>query len=271
MLTFPHCDIDLDTTLFCGQTFRWKRLETGGFAGNVAGRAVRAETREGALCLFGAEEADAPFWRAYFDLSTDYEALLAPVLDERLRCARAACQGLRLLNQPFFETLCSFILSANNNMRRITAIVERLCALTEPDENGLHPFPTSQEILRAGRAFVDGIGAGYRAPYLFAAAERVQAGFDGEALRALPYEEAARALRAFPGVGEKVADCVLLFACGKRDVFPVDTWMEKALTQWYGFTGTRSRLKAQAAAHFGPAAGLAQQLLFAYAVREKPF
>lgn len=269
MLVFENCEIDLENTFHCGQTFRWKRRGDGSFAGNVLGRAVRAQVRDGALCLLGAEAEDAPFWRAYFDLDSDYAALLAPVMDDHLRGALRDCRGIRLLNQPFFEVLCSFILSANNNMRRIEGIVDRFCAIMPADENGLHAFPGPQDVLDAGRAWVDSIGAGYRAPYLYEAAERVAAGFDGASLRDLPYEEACRRIREFRGVGEKVADCVLLFSCGQRAAFPVDTWMEKVLCGWYGLHGTRASLKRQAMARFGDCGGIAQQYLFAYAVRRK--
>ena len=269
MLVFENCEIDLENTFHCGQTFRWKRRGDGSFAGNVLGRAVRAQVRDGALCLLGAAEEDAPFRRAYFDLDSDYAALLAPVMDDHLRGALRDCRGIRLLNQPFFEVLCSFILSANNNMRRIEGIVDRFCAIMPADENGLHAFPGPQDVLDAGRAWVDSIGAGYRAPYLYEAAERVAAGFDGASLRDLPYEEACRRIREFRGVGEKVADCVLLFSCGQRAAFPVDTWMEKVLCGWYGLHGTRASLKRQAMARFGDCGGIAQQYLFAYAVRRK--
>lgn len=269
MLHFDATDIHLDNTFGCGQTFRWRRLEDGSYAGNVQGRAVRAARDGRGLCLCGsgAQAGDEAFWRRYFDLDSDYAALLEPVMSPPLRDALDACPGIRLLNQPFFETLCSFILSANNNIRRITGIVDRFCAIAPEDENGLHAFPAPQDVLRAGRPWLDGIGAGYRAPYLWEAALRVDGGFDGGALAQMDYEDACRCIRQFPGVGEKVADCVLLFSCGHRAAFPVDTWVEKLLRQWYGLAGNRSQLKRQAMARFGGCGGVAQQYLFAYAMR----
>ena len=169
----------------------------------------------------------------------------------------------------FFETLICFILSANNNIARITGIVERFCTIAPRDENGLHLFPTPQQVLSAGRDFVGSIGAGYRAPYLWEAAQRMDDGFDADALRSMDYEEACKTVRTFKGVGEKVADCVLLFSCGQKSAFPVDTWVEKLLTQWYGMSGTRSGLKKQARAHFGSYGGLAQQMLFASAMQQR--
>lgn len=220
MLVFENCEIDLENTFHCGQTFRWKRREDGSFAGNVLGRAVRAQVRDGALCLLGAAEEDAPFWRAYFDLDSDYAALLAPVMDDHLRGALRDCRGIRLLNQPFFEVLCSFLLSANNNMRRIEGIVDRFCAIMPVDENGLHAFPGPQDVLDAGRAWVDSIGAGYRAPYLYEAAERVAAGFDGACLRDLPYEEACRRIREFGASGRRSPTACSSSPAGSARPFP---------------------------------------------------
>ena len=221
------------------------------------------------LLLYGAKTEDEPFWRRYFDADSDYAALLAPVMDAHLQEALIRCPGIRLLDQPFFETLICFILSANNNIARITGIVERFCTIAPRDENGLHLFPTPQQVLSAGRGFVGSIGAGYRAPYLWEAAQRMDDGFDADALRSMDYEEACKTIRTFKGVGEKVADCVLLFSCGQKSAFPVDTWVEKLLTQWYGMSGTRSGLKKQARAHFGSYGGLAQQMLFASAMQQR--
>ncbi len=269
MLFLEKLDIDLNNTFECGQNFRWKRREDGAYLGNVEGRAVCARRQEGGLLLEGALPEDEAFWRQYFDADSDYPALLRDVMDERLGAAMTDCAGIRVLNQPFYETLCCFILSANNNIARITGIVDRFCRIAPLDENGLHAFPDPRMVLEAGRDWVDSIGAGYRARSLWEAAERMADGFDGAALRHMPYEEACRTLRAFRGVGEKVADCVLLFSCGQRAAFPVDTWVERILTNWYGITGTRSQMKKLAMAHFGAYGGIAQQYLFLHAMRQK--
>ena len=269
MVKIENLKVDLDQTLHCGQNFRWKRQLDGSYLGNPAGHSVRAVRQGEELLLYGAKAEDEPFWRRYVDADSDYAALLAPVMDAHLQEALIRCPGIRLLDQPFFETLICFILSANNNIARITGIVERFCTIAPRDENGLHLFPTPQQVLSAGRDFVGSIGAGYRAPYLWEAAQRMDDGFDADALRSMDYEEACKTIRAFKGVGEKVADCVLLFSCGQKSAFPVDTWVEKLLTQWYGMSGTRSGLKKQARAHFGSYGGLAQQMLFASAMQQR--
>lgn len=269
MVRIEGLKIDLDNTFGSGQNFRWKRCADGSYLGNVQGRAVKAAVRADALELDGAQAEDEAFWRRYFDADSDYDALLCDVMDEHLRQAMTECSGIRVLNQPFFETLCCFILSANNNIRRITGIVDRFCAIAPQDANGIHVFPTPQQVLSAGRDWVDSIGAGYRAPYLWEAAQRMADGFDADALCEMDYSQACDCIRQFKGVGEKVADCVLLFSCGHRAAFPVDTWVEKILVQWYGMEGTRSKLKKQAMAHFGAYGGVAQQYLFLQAMRQK--
>lgn len=269
MVRLEALPIDLDNTFCCGQTFRWRKCGDGSYLGNVEGRAVRAEVVDDALVLHGAASSDEGFWRNYFDAGSDYNALLEHMLYGPLREAMDACPGVRVLNQPFFETLCSFILSANNNIARITRIVDRFSQIGPLDANGLHAFPAPEQVLEAGREWVDSLGAGYRAPYLWEAAQRMADGFDWKALRGMDYERACSAVRTFRGVGEKVADCVLLFSCGHREAFPVDTWVEKMLTQWYGLTGTRASLKKQAMQRFGPYGGVAQQVLFLHAMRSR--
>ena len=269
MVRLEGIDIDLDNTFQCGQTFRWRRRDDGSYLGNVDGRAVRAELADNALVLHGALPEDEGFWRRYFDADSDYPALLADMNYGPLREAMEACPGLRVLDQPFFETLCCFIISANNNIARITRIVDKFCQIGPLDPNGLHAFPTPEQVLAAGREWVDTLGAGYRAAYLWEAAQRMAEGFDWAALREMDYETACEAVRQFRGVGEKVADCVLLFSCGHREAFPVDTWVEKLLTQWYGMKGTRSALKRQAMQRFGAYGGVAQQVLFLHAMRCK--
>lgn len=269
MLIFDTNSINLDHTFNCGQNFRWKKQADGSYLGNVDGRAVRAEQAQNGFVLHGAAQADEGFWRHYFDLNSDYDRLLAACMDDRLAQAMQDCCGIRLLNQPFYETLCSFIISANNNIARITGIVERFCAIAPVDENGLHAFPTPEMVVAAGEAWLRSIGAGYRAAYLWDTACSMAKGFDVDALMNMEYEEACRAVRGFKGVGEKVADCVLLFSCGQRAAFPVDTWVERILTQWYGMSGTRSQLKKQAMERFGAYGGIAQQYLFMHAMRQK--
>ena len=213
---------------------------------------------------------------------TDYlrwEEDLATVLatfpeDEPLLAAVRACRGLRLLRQQPWECLASFILSSTKQIVQIRQIVARLCeqfgeqVIVPKSHEPVYAFPSAGRVASAAEAGLRACKMGFRAPNLRAAAGMVAAGeVDLEGLAAWPVDEARGALMALPGVGRKIADCVLLFAYGRQDAFPVDVWVMKALRGLY-FPGRRvslKRLRKFAAGHFGPHAGYAQQYLFHYA------
>jgi N-glycosylase/DNA lyase len=176
----------------------------------------------------------------------------------------ACCGGMRILNQPIWECLISFILSSNNNVKRISGIVERLSERFGEDMGGYYVFPTPHALAQAGAEGVAACGAGYRAEYVAEAARAVASGtLDLECLPRLGYAEAQAKLMKLLGVGEKVADCVLLYSCVYREAFPVDVWVRKAVTSYYPTAGkTPKEIHAFADRRFGKLAGLAQQYLF---------
>jgi N-glycosylase/DNA lyase len=163
-----------------------------------------------------------------------------------------AAYGLRLLKQEPFETLISFIISANNNIPRIRGTLEKLC---RPH------FPNAEEMARLPVDFYKGIGCGYRAEYLVKTAQAARE-FDFEALRALETGALLERLQKFHGVGPKVADCIALFAYGRHDVFPVDTWVKKIYRDIFKKDGTPKRIREDLINLYGESAGLAQQYLF---------
>ena len=269
--------LDLDATFGCGQCFRWQRQPDGSWEGVVAGRAVRAAILPGEgggrLCLEGLAGPDPAlepdFWAGYFALDLDYPALL-----ERMRAAHrglAGCigcaPGIRVLRQPFFETLVTFLISQNNNIPRIRGIVDRLCrTLGQPLDGAgrLYAFPTPERLAALEEADLAFLRAGWRAGYILDAARRAAAGqLDEEALRALPLADARARLMEVRGVGPKVADCTLLYGLGRWDAYPVDVWMRRA-----GRALFTARVKDPAAylnRKTGGCAGIAQQYIFAWA------
>ena len=173
--------------------------------------------------------------------------------------------GLRLLRQPVWESVCAFIISANNNIKRIESIYMRLSerygdALTWAGHNFCR-FPTPRQLAAADVQSLQAAGLGYRAPYIFETANVIHK-YGLPDLDALDYDRALKELQKLKGVGEKVADCVLLFSTRHRIAFPVDVWMERVLNMHYGMDGTRAQIKRNAQALFGDAAGVAQQFLF---------
>ena len=261
MLRFEDArGLDLDATLACGQTFLWQRLEDGAWAGTAGGRAVTARSEGAALVLEGAGEEDRGFWLDYFALDLDYPALLARFCagSKRLAACVEHNPGIRVLRQPFFETLCCFILSQNNNIPRITAITRRLCqGLGAPLGGGLYAFPAPEALAAREPEDLAFLRAGWRAEYLVDAARRVASGQVSEAaLAALPDGEARALLMTVKGVGPKVADCVLLYSLSRWSVVPMDVWMKRAMARLF---------PRGAPVCCRPYQGIAQQFIFDYA------
>ena len=252
----------LDQTFSCGQCFRWKQLAPEVWQGIAFGRCVSL-SRQGSTLLADCDRVtfDA-IWRPYLDLDRDYETIRRQIsIEAHMAEAAAFGSGIHILSQEPWEALCAFIVSQCNNIPRISGIMDRLCRLYgKPCGEDAFAFP-SPEGLAAIRTedLSSTTRCGYRAAYLTAAARAVAEGkLDLYALSKMDTDCARTALLALPGVGIKVANCVLLFGLHKLDAFPVDVWMRRILREYYGD-------KFDAAATFGPYAGIAQQYLFYYA------
>ena len=260
MIVFENIkDLDLKETLDCGQCFRWKERDDGSFVGVVHGRIAAASMDGDRLILDGAVEDDRDMWSDYFDLSIDYSDIkeklstLHPVMAEAARFA----PGIRILRQEPFEALISFIISQNNNIKRIAGIVDRLCEnFGEPIGGGMYAFPTAERLAALEPDDLAPIRAGFRHRYIIDAARRVNSGdIDLEILREMPYAAAQKELMRITGVGVKVADCVLLYGLHRLDSFPLDVWMKRAMAVL--FDGMDPKV-------FGEYAGIAQQYIFHY-------
>lgn len=273
--TFPVSDYDLDATLDSGQAFRWRPQE-GGWVGVIASHWVRLESNAMGIRAQIAEPVTDWNWLTeYLQLELDIQAVLQSFPeDEPMRAAAAACRGLRLLRQDPWESLASFILSSTKQIVQIRQIVSLLCErfgqpiLAPAGHAPAYAFPSPARLAEAGEEELRACKMGFRAPYLLATARQIAQGHcDLANVAQLPVESARAVLMELPGVGRKIADCVLLFAYGFQPAFPVDVWVTKALHRLYF---PRRRVKLQrlhqfAARHFGPNAGYAQQYLFHYA------
>lgn len=230
-------DFDLSQTLDCGQAFRWQAHPDGGFVGVVRERICHIVPIELGLRLNGVSREDFELvWRDYFDLDRDYTQLKQrlcknPILAQAI----AYAPGIRLLRQEPWEALCSFIISQNNNVARIKGIIDRLCrAFGMPLSADLYSFPTSKTLANLDVEALAPLRAGFRARYLLDAARRVESGaVDLESLRTLPLQEAREQLMQIVGVGQKVADCVLLYGCGRLDCVPMDVWMRRTMARFF--------------------------------------
>ena len=272
--TFPVRDYDLAATLTCGQVFRWQQHNEG-WIGVIGTRWVRLRPDESSFTAETAEPVlDRGWLTDYLQLDLDLSAVLRTFPnDAPMRAAVTACRGLRLLRQDPWECLASFILSSTKQIVQIRQIISLLCErygepLPVPCPHGpARAFPSAARLARATEAELRTCKMGFRAPYLLATARTIAKGqFDLARLQALPVAMARTELMSLPGVGRKIADCVLLFAYGFPSAFPVDVWVNRALRQLY-FPRRRVRLQRLhrfAQEHFGPNAGYAQQYLFHY-------
>lgn len=259
-------NLDLNLSLYSGQSFLWEH-ENGVHTACVNGIALSAKKTEGGVLLRSDSEIDAEFFKNYFDINRDYLSVLQQYENDiYVSKAAVAYPGLHVLNQPVWETLCMFIISANNNIKRITGIVKTL-SLSLGDEyslnsNILHAFPSPDALASSSVEFMYKCSLGYRAPYIYEAAQAVSAGFPLLSLAGLGYDEAKRELLKIKGVGEKVADCILLFSCGYSEAFPVDTWVIKLMQSLYKTTDDKKLIKKRIAELFPADAGIIQQYLF---------
>jgi N-glycosylase/DNA lyase len=270
---FQVRDYDLAATLGSGQVFRWKPGGQG-WSGVVGSRWVRLTPVPAGILAEASGPVDDWQWlKQFLQVDLDLAGVLATFPDDQpLRAAVASCRGLRLLRQHPWECLASFILSSTKQIVQIQQIVGLLCErygesiATPPGEPPAFAFPTPARLAEVSEPNLRACKMGFRAPYLCAVAGAVASGeIDLENL-APSVALARERLMALPGVGRKIADCVLLFAYGFQEAFPVDVWVLKALRELY-FSGRRvkpKRLHQFANTHFGSNAGYAQQYLFHY-------
>jgi N-glycosylase/DNA lyase len=267
-----------------GQAFRWNRQPDGSWLGVWSDCVAEIQRNESEQILWRAPRkisgrVDAAL-RLYLGETASVETLVDALpwrSDTHLATCLRAFQGLRILRQPFGETLLGFLCSATKQIVQIKQMME-LLAIRHGSSFGLLPaggrntpqviyrLPSWEEIAAVPENKLRECLLGFRARYIHQTAQFLATHPHWlEQTERLPYPEAKERLCSLPGVGEKVADCVLLFGAGKMDAFPVDVWILRTLAMRYGLEGWKPAQVAQfGRAHFGAAAGLAQQFLFAY-------
>ncbi|GGL54384.1 DNA-3-methyladenine glycosylase family protein [Halocalculus aciditolerans] len=274
---------DLQSTLESGQSYLWWRPDgaaytTDGAHGGGAwyatvadGDVFRVRQRDGLLEWESTTDADARL-RELLRLDDDLDAIAAAAPDDDvIREAYAAYPGMRIVDDPFFPCLVSFICSAQMRVERIFGMQESLReAYGERvtfDGETYHAYPTPDALADATEDELRGLGLGYRAPYVTATAELVASGELTESdVRGLDYEAAREAATGFVGVGDKVADCVLLFSLGYLDAVPLDTWIQTAISEYFPGCdrGTYAETSRAIRERLGPNAGYTQTYVFHY-------
>lgn len=268
-------DFDIEDVLECGQCFHFNKIDEKEYVLSAYGRVLHVK-QEGntRITLFNTSMEDYEnIWKSYFDLETDYSTIKSHILsvDERLLQAVEAKQGIRILRQEFFETLISFIISQNKQIPHIKQIVhtlsERYGNRVVLDNNFTgYTFPTVERLYEVSEEELRACKVGFRAPYIRNAVEKVYSGeITADILLGMTAYEARAKLMTIKGVGEKVANCVLLFGLGFTDAFPVDVWMKRIMEYMYFNQDTKKEvIENFAYEKFGKYAGYAQQYLFHY-------
>ena len=255
---------DLPQTLDCGQAFRWEPLSENRWHGIAFGKYLELEKlSDNLLVLYNTSENDFyKIWLSYFDFDRDYGKIILEISqNEVLKEAAAYGKGIRVLNQEPWETLCSFIISQNNNIKRIKGIISRLCENFGDKTQGGFTFPSAEKLAALTEEDLAVLRSGFRAKYILDAARKVSSGeIDIYALKDLPTDDARSELMKIKGVGPKVADCALLFSGRHISAFPKDVWIKRAMTVL--FDGKLPEVAI-------PYAGIVQQYIFFYARETK--
>ena len=273
--------LDLTSTLESGQVFRWTREDGEGESGAswhrgaIFNNIVRMrQTPKGIEFVSEPDDEStlAPLVRDFLRLDDDLDDIYGHIgKDDRIRSAIARYRGLRILRQDPWECLVSFICSANSNIPRINVNARDLSSsFGDPVKAGrdvAHSFPGPKALAEAGEQRMRTLGLGFHAKYVAATAQVVaDGGLDLFSLRETPYQQALETLTALPGVGDKIANCVLLFSLDKLEAFPVDVWINRALGEWYvdstGNAIATKDMRPWAQDYFGAYAGYANQYLF---------
>lgn len=259
-ITIPQFQLPL--TANSGQCFRFNEQEDGSFVLISSGKVLRINDLGGDLYEFSCDENEyQSIWHHYFDMDRDYKEVhsLAFTGDTYLQQAAEFSKGVRILRQDPFETLMAFIISQRKTIPSIKSCVEKLSErFGEPLADGTYAFPTPAALASADEQALKECGLGYRLPYIKKSAQMVASGeVDLHAIAELDDAGLEQQLLRFPGVGKKVAACVMLFSYTRMNVFPVDTWIQKVLDSQYqnGFPYDQ----------FDGVTGILQQYLFCYA------
>ena len=247
--------LDLELTLDCGQAFRWVKEKDASFSGVASGVYLNiSKIGEDTFLLKDTSENDFEnIWRKYFDFDRDYVKICETLKEDKLLASTIdEYYGIRILNQDSWEALCSFVISQQNNIKRIKGIIERLCEKYGQEvKKGFYSFPSAKRLSKLSVEDFEELGTGYRAKYLEKLAKGVASGeIDLEKIKNLPLENARKEakrnsteyfettcakcggvarVKFQPRVGIKIANCALLFGFGFYDAFPVDVWMKRVM------------------------------------------
>lgn len=268
---------DAKHILECGQCFRWNKQEDGSYTGVFQNNVLSVKTVNGKIVFKGiCSKSIKETVYKYFDLERNYEDIknTLSMVDNDLKKSIEYGSGIRILNQDLWETIISFVISANNNIPRIKKIIEKISInygnkITWNSQE-FYTFPTPEELSKASIEDLRNMGLGFRDKYIYEITKRVVTGqMDLNILKKIDdVDELRNELMNLPGIGEKVADCVMLFSDLKKlEVFPIDVWVRRVMNDLYiknvdEKKVDKKQIRDLARQKYKNLAGIAQQYLF---------
>jgi len=266
-------DFNITHIFECGQCFRWNREEDGSYTGVVKNKVINVLQQKNTVEFNNINTDDYDIIKNYFDFDTDYETIKNTLnTDEIMAEAIKFGEGIRILNQEEWETMISFMISANNRIPMIKKVIENL-SVSFGDYIGNYrgkdyfSFPTAERLSAAPVERILECKAGFRAPRIKEAATRFLYEKDKiYNIKNMSYNEGLAYLKTYKGIGDKVANCILLFSMKHFDTFPVDVWVRRVMQTLYVSKETKDAdIRKFAENKFGKYSGFAQQYLFYYA------
>ena len=260
----------------CGQCFRWNKQEDGSYTGVFKNNVLNVKQENSRIIFSGICEGNIEeVCKDYFDLNTDYEKIKNELskIDDNLKQGIKYGEGIRILKQDLWETIISFIISANNNIPRIKKIIEKLSEKygnkLELDGITYYSFPTVEQLSKATVEELRSLGLGFRDKRVYETTKLIRTKqIDLEYLKNIQDSNILREeLNKLPGVGDKVADCIMLFSMKRFDVFPIDVWVRRVMNELYIKNEDETKVNKKeirnlAEEKYGKLAGIAQQYLF---------
>lgn len=268
-------DFNLKETLECGQCFHFNMIDENEYVLTAYNHMLHIRQDDKNLIFYNTDEKEYDrIWRQYFDIDRDYSKIKRELLtmDNKLEEAITVMSGVRILNQEFFETLISFIISQNKQIPHIKKIVSDISEkygtyMGEVKGIPMYTFPDVKQLKKAGVEDLKELKTGFRAPYIYDAVSKVYDGsINYDELVGMDSQAGIEKMCEIKGVGNKVASCVSLFALGKRDSFPIDVWIKRIMEYLYydGQDTNKEEIAKLAKERFGELGGYAQQYLFYY-------
>ena len=266
-------DFNLNHIFDCGQCFRWNKEEDGTYTGVVKNKVINIEQNGSTVVFSNVSMDDYHIIKEYFDLNTDYTEIKRSVnTDEIMAESIKFGEGIRILNQDEWETMISFMISANNRIPMIKKVIENLSTsfgdfICNYKGRDYYSFPTAEQLSSADIEKIQECKAGFRSPRIKEAASRFLKEKDIiYNIKNTNYDEGLAYLKTYTGIGDKVANCILLFSMRQFDTFPVDVWVRRVMQTLYVDKDTKDAdIRKFAENKFGKLSGYAQQYLFYYA------